>query len=152
MCVLLSCWGVDSLIGLSPISFPASVALLIVLFLGLGLSEITLGDRKTKKIVQIIDIPVSSPTPIHASFVMVSWWDRLGLPSGTSMFSSCLLLVSVRFPLLSTGYDIRKHQTHSDLVTLPLSPPVSGLEVGKIIAVFRKGARFQGLSICSLVL
>ena len=57
--MLLACWGVDSLIGLSSVSFPASVALLIVLFFALILCETTLGNQKTKKIIQIIDIPVS---------------------------------------------------------------------------------------------
>ncbi len=59
LCVLLACWAVDSLIRLSSVSFPASVALLILLFFGLILGEITLGDKRTKKIVQIIDVPVS---------------------------------------------------------------------------------------------
>lgn len=58
-CVLLACWGVDSLIGLSSVSFPASVALLIVLFFALIICETTLGDRRTKKLVHVIDIPVS---------------------------------------------------------------------------------------------
>lgn len=49
----------DSLIGLSSVSFPASVALLIVLFFALILCETTLGDKRTRKIVHIIDIPVS---------------------------------------------------------------------------------------------
>ena len=58
--MLLACWGVDSLIGLSSISFPASVALLVMLFFALIISEITIGDRKTKRFVQIVDIPVRS--------------------------------------------------------------------------------------------
>ena len=60
LCVLLACWGVDSLIGLSSVSFPASVALLIILFFALNVCEATLGDRKTKKLVRLVDIPVSS--------------------------------------------------------------------------------------------
>ena len=57
--VLLACWGVDSLIGLSSVSFPASVALLIVLFFALFICGTILGDRRTKKIVHVIEIPVS---------------------------------------------------------------------------------------------
>ena len=57
-CVLLACWGVNSLIGLSSVSFPASVALLIVLFFALIICEAVLGDRKTKKLVHVIDTPV----------------------------------------------------------------------------------------------
>ena len=60
LCVMLACWGVNSLIGLSSVSFPASVALLIVLFFTLIIFEILLGDRRTKKIVQFVDLPVSS--------------------------------------------------------------------------------------------
>lgn len=59
LCVLLACWGVDSLVGLSSVSFPASVALLIVLFFALVICRTILGDRKTSKFVHVIDIPVS---------------------------------------------------------------------------------------------
>lgn len=59
LCILLACWGVDSLIGLSSVSFPASVALLLVLFFALIICETFLGDRRTKKLVHVIDIPVS---------------------------------------------------------------------------------------------
>lgn len=62
LCVLLACWGVASLIGLSSVSFPASVALLLVLFFALVLCETILGDRKTKKLVHVIDIPVRFET------------------------------------------------------------------------------------------
>jgi hypothetical protein len=41
------------------VSFPASVALLILLFFALILCESTLGSQRTKKIVQIVDVPVS---------------------------------------------------------------------------------------------
>lgn len=59
LCVLLACWGVYSLIGLSSVSFPASVALLIVLFFSLIICETFLGERRTKKLVHVIEIPVS---------------------------------------------------------------------------------------------
>lgn len=57
--ILLACFGVSSLIGLSSVSFPASVAVLVLLFFGLTLSEFVVGERKTKALVKIIDIPVS---------------------------------------------------------------------------------------------
>lgn len=57
--ILSACHGVNSLIGLSGVSFPASVAVLVLLFVGLTLSEFVIGDRKTKALVKIIDIPVS---------------------------------------------------------------------------------------------
>lgn len=57
--VLIACWGVDCLIGLSHVSFPASVALLVLLFILLIFFEFALGEKKTRTIVRIIDIPVS---------------------------------------------------------------------------------------------
>lgn len=64
LCILLACWGVDSLIKLSSVSFPASVALLVMFFFGLILGETILGDKRTKRIVQIIDVPVSIRAPM----------------------------------------------------------------------------------------
>jgi hypothetical protein len=58
--ILLACFGVNSLIGLSSVSFPASVACLIVLFLGLIVLDMIIGDRKTRAVVNIIDVPVST--------------------------------------------------------------------------------------------
>ncbi|RDL38166.1 uncharacterized protein BP5553_05599 [Venustampulla echinocandica] len=55
--ILLACFGVDSLIHLSSVSFPASVALLIILFFGLMICDTVLGDRKTRALVNVIDIP-----------------------------------------------------------------------------------------------
>jgi putative effector of murein hydrolase LrgA (UPF0299 family) len=60
MLVLLTCFGVDCLLGLSGVPFPASVACMIVLFLALLLSQWLLGDKWTRKIVKFIDIPVSA--------------------------------------------------------------------------------------------
>ena len=59
--ILLACFGVNSLIGLSTVSFPASVACLIVLFLALIVLDLIVGDRRTRAIVNIIDVPVSMP-------------------------------------------------------------------------------------------
>jgi hypothetical protein len=58
-CILAVCFGVHSLISLSSVSFPASVACMIGLFLILVLLQGILGDRKTKQIVSLIEIPVS---------------------------------------------------------------------------------------------
>lgn len=58
MFILLFCFGVDSLIGLSSVSFPASVACMIILFFALILSDVLLGNKKTKAIVGVVDIPV----------------------------------------------------------------------------------------------
>lgn len=84
--ILLACWGIDSLIGLSSVSFPASVALLILLFFALILCDFILGDRRTKKLVHVFDVPVSFHTfkimNINSSSI------RLGSPFAISMCSS----------------------------------------------------------------
>ncbi|KAH0287195.1 hypothetical protein KCU62_g6089, partial [Aureobasidium sp. EXF-3399] len=56
-CILAVCFGVHCLISLSSVSFPASVACMIGLFLILVLLQGILGDRKTKQIVALIEIP-----------------------------------------------------------------------------------------------
>lgn len=57
--MLLACFGVNSIIRLSNVQFPASVACLVILFFLLLLSDLTLGERKARAIVKVIDIPVS---------------------------------------------------------------------------------------------
>ncbi|KAK0118718.1 hypothetical protein ONS95_007606 [Cadophora gregata] len=95
--ILLACFGIDSLIGMSSVSFPASVACLILLLLGLILSDFAIGDRKTRAIVKVIDIP--------AGFAL-RYLNIFFTPS---------------------------------FILLPLSPPIGGIEVAKIIAVFLIG-------------
>lgn len=55
--ILSACYGVDKLLALGGVSFPASVACLVLLFLSLLLSELVLGNRKTKALVQAINVP-----------------------------------------------------------------------------------------------
>lgn len=55
--ILLACFGVESLIGLSSVSFPASVACMVLLFVALICCESWLGDRKARKVVYLLDIP-----------------------------------------------------------------------------------------------
>lgn len=57
--VMAICFGVHSLISISSVSFPASVACMIGLFFLLILSQSVLGDKKTKRLVALIEIPVS---------------------------------------------------------------------------------------------
>lgn len=59
MVMLAACFGVNVLFETVGVSFPASVACLILLFFGLLLSELVLGNHKTKAIVAVIDVPVS---------------------------------------------------------------------------------------------
>lgn len=91
--IMAVCFGVDRLINLGNVPFPASVACLILLFLALILCSFILGDRATKTMVGYLDVPCG--------------W-------------------SLRFLniFLCPGF-----------VTLPLSPPISGAEVAKIIGV-----------------
>jgi hypothetical protein len=56
--MLLACFGVNILIGLSFVSFPASVACMIVLFFALIACDFIIGDRRTREIVNVINIPV----------------------------------------------------------------------------------------------
>lgn len=77
MLILLACFGVNCLIGLSNVSFPASVACMILLFFGLIGCEILVGDRRTRAVVQIVDIPVSKVFRSIRHHVFIG--DRLAL-------------------------------------------------------------------------
>jgi hypothetical protein len=55
---MLALWGIDSVIRLTSISFPASVAGMLLLFAGLLGLEAVLGERKVKGLVRVIDVPV----------------------------------------------------------------------------------------------
>lgn len=92
--MLLACFGVNALIGLSSVSFPASVALLVVLFFGLMICDWILGDRKTRALVNVIDVPVCSISRYYGYYVLISsgWM-------GSSMDQYLLYsLVSFIFP------------------------------------------------------
>lgn len=71
--MLLACFGVNSIIRLSSVQFPASVACLIVLFLLLLLCDCIVGERKTRQVVSIIDIPVCSK---HDEYWPLAEWFR----------------------------------------------------------------------------
>ncbi|KAF2489428.1 hypothetical protein BU16DRAFT_531730 [Lophium mytilinum] len=92
--VLLACFGVESLIGLSSVSFPASVACMIILFFALIICESLLGDRKIKRVVNLVDVP-----------------GGFALRYINILFSPSFIL-------------------------LPLSSPIGGIEIAKIIGVF----------------
>ncbi|KAI9650346.1 hypothetical protein NHQ30_000359 [Ciborinia camelliae] len=55
--ILLACFGVNSLIGLSSVSFPASVACLILLFVILNIVDLVIGHQRTRALISVIDIP-----------------------------------------------------------------------------------------------
>ncbi|ROV96191.1 hypothetical protein VSDG_05086 [Cytospora chrysosperma] len=92
--ILVACFGVDSLFKHFSVSFPASVACMLLLFAGLWICELVIGNHYTKYIVSVVDVPAG--------------W-------------------SLRW--ISTCFT-------PTFVTLPLSPSISGAEVGKMIAVF----------------
>ncbi|KAM7194358.1 Plastidal glycolate/glycerate translocator 1, chloroplastic [Rhypophila sp. PSN 637] len=92
--MLLASFAVDVLLKHAHVSFPASVACLIFLFFGLLLSELVLGNHRTKVLTKNLDVPAG--------------WS--------------LRWISVFFT--------------PTFVLLPLSPPIGGVEVVKIIAVF----------------
>lgn len=60
--MLLACWGVDSAIRLTGVSFPASVAGMVLLFAGLVGCRAVLGERRTRRVVGVVDVPVSVGT------------------------------------------------------------------------------------------
>lgn len=117
-----------------------------MLFFSLILGETIFGDKRTREIVQVVDVPVSLRAPVEGTNAMGSWYVRLDLPFDSSTSFSCPRLVSEPFPTLFEGRDGRNLDTDLKTVTLPLSPPISGVEVGKIIAVFRKEISFEGFA------
>ncbi|KAJ9145515.1 Plastidal glycolate/glycerate translocator 1, chloroplastic [Pleurostoma richardsiae] len=55
--ILAACFGVDSLFRIGSVPFPASVACLILLFLGLLLLERLIGHNRTRRLVALVDVP-----------------------------------------------------------------------------------------------
>ncbi|KAI9172661.1 Plastidal glycolate/glycerate translocator 1, chloroplastic [Paramyrothecium foliicola] len=55
--ILAGCFAIDTLFRKLNVSFPASVAGLVVLFLALLLCEVTAGAHRTRKVVGVIDVP-----------------------------------------------------------------------------------------------
>ncbi|KZF21549.1 hypothetical protein L228DRAFT_283698 [Xylona heveae TC161] len=95
--IMLACFGVNQLIGLSSVGFPASVACMIVLFFALVALDFVLGEKRTRALIKLIDIPAG--------------WS--------------LRFMSIFFT--------------PSFVLLPLSPSISGKEIGLIVAVFLIG-------------
>jgi hypothetical protein len=61
MLILAALWGLDSVIRLTGIAFPASVAAMLLPFFDLIALEAAVGGRKIKRIVGAVDIPVGAP-------------------------------------------------------------------------------------------
>ncbi|KAK1579980.1 LrgB-like family-domain-containing protein [Colletotrichum navitas] len=57
MVMLAACFGMTVLFDTVGVSFPGSVACLILLFFGLLLSELVLGSHRTRAIVAVIEVP-----------------------------------------------------------------------------------------------
>ncbi|KAI1130624.1 LrgB-like family-domain-containing protein [Nemania abortiva] len=57
LAILATAFGVNRLLQLGGVVFPASVACLIVLFLGLLLLEKVIGENRTRRVVSVIEIP-----------------------------------------------------------------------------------------------
>ncbi|KAH7263499.1 LrgB-like family-domain-containing protein [Fusarium tricinctum] len=55
--ILAACFGVDSIFHKFNVAFPASVTCMMLLFCALIASESLLGSHKTRKLVNIIDVP-----------------------------------------------------------------------------------------------
>lgn len=57
--MLVACFGVDTLFKHFGVSFPASVACMLLLFAGLWICDAVVGSHRTRVIVAAIDVPVS---------------------------------------------------------------------------------------------
>lgn len=57
--ILVTCFGVDTFFKHFGVSFPASVACMLLLFAGLWLCELVAGSHRTRQVVAAIDVPVS---------------------------------------------------------------------------------------------
>ncbi|KAI0102523.1 LrgB-like family-domain-containing protein [Nemania sp. FL0031] len=55
--ILATAFGVSTLLQLGAVVFPASVACLVVLFLGLLLLERVVGESRTRRVVAVIEVP-----------------------------------------------------------------------------------------------
>lgn len=98
MIILFACFGIDSLIEMSSVSFPASVACLILLFLGLILCDVVVGDRKTRAVVKVIDIPVRTCLSNIHIWDLMSEIFRLDLHSDILTYFSLLRKLSPTSP------------------------------------------------------
>ncbi|GKT90174.1 hypothetical protein Ct61P_08024 [Colletotrichum tofieldiae] len=112
MVMLAACFGVSVLFDTVGVSFPASVACLILLFFGLLLSELVLGNHKTRAIVAVIDVPVR------------------GFLRSTGIWTAALTFAGWLVPPLD------QHLVYAVFHHAPLSPSIGIIEVMKIIAVF----------------
>ncbi|KAI1427757.1 LrgB-like family-domain-containing protein [Xylaria sp. FL1777] len=57
LAILAIAFGVNKLLQLGAVSFPASVACLVILFLGLLLLEKVIGEHRTRRIISVFEIP-----------------------------------------------------------------------------------------------
>ncbi|KAF4447454.1 hypothetical protein F53441_9002 [Fusarium austroafricanum] len=109
--MLAVCFGVDSLFYKFNVSFPASVTCMMLLFFALIASESFLGSHKTRKLVNIIDIPAgwSLRWMVIGFFIMMAlaaWVTRsIQLALGVSRRSKSQRAEELgrRTPDLSTG-------------------------------------------------
>ncbi|KDN67065.1 hypothetical protein CSUB01_10874 [Colletotrichum sublineola] len=84
MVMLAACFGVSVLFDTVGVSFPASVACLILLFFGLLLSELVLGNHRTRAIVAVIEVPAGWSlrwinTMFTPSFIMLPLSPHIGI-------------------------------------------------------------------------
>ena len=71
--ILVACFGVDTLFKHFSVSFPASVACMLLLFAGLWLCELIIGNHRTKNIVAVIDVPVSLAQFTEDKNIELTW-------------------------------------------------------------------------------
>ncbi|KAG8162334.1 hypothetical protein KVR01_008099 [Diaporthe batatas] len=57
LAILAACFGVDALFRRVSVSFPASVACMLLLFAGLWVGELVVGAHRVRRAVAVIDVP-----------------------------------------------------------------------------------------------
>jgi hypothetical protein len=89
--MLVACFGVDTFFKHFAVSFPASVACMLLLFAGLWICDAVLGSHRTRAVVAAIDVPVSwfLDTNRETEFD-TDWKIRQAGRCGGSVSSSCL--------------------------------------------------------------
>ncbi|KAI5841023.1 LrgB-like family-domain-containing protein [Morchella snyderi] len=137
--ILLACWGVDTALRRAGAAFPASVACMGLLFAALVGCEAVLGERRTRGVVRVVDVPVSVDC---RDFGGVN--DCLWLPDKCFEIFIIVLIVVVGFGPSTkalfgkTGFALRYINVFftPSFILLPLSPRIGGVEIAKIVAIF----------------
>ena len=91
LAILATAFGINELLQLGAVSFPASVACLVILFFGLLLLEKFIGEHRTQRVITIVEVPVRLALDIIVKHRLVTNLShRVDGPCNGSMSSSRL--------------------------------------------------------------